>query len=44
MNSKRLIIALLVGAALGLITEYITRPMIEEPIKEKVTSVVTGDK
>ena len=43
MNTKRLIIALLVGATLGLITEYITRPMIEEPIKQKVTKVVTGD-
>jgi hypothetical protein len=43
MNKTRLIVAIVSGAVLGLITEYITRPVIEEPLKEKVTSVVTGD-
>ena len=39
MNS-RLIKALLVGAALGLMTEYIIRPLIEKPIEKKVKEIV----
>jgi hypothetical protein len=36
MNKTRLIKAIMIGAALGIITEYILRPYIEKPIEKKI--------
>ena len=39
MNTTRLIKAILLGAALGIITEYVLRPYVEKPIEKKVEEV-----
>lgn len=38
--ADRFIKALLVGAILGLATEYIIRPLIEKPVKDTVEKVI----
>ncbi|MFA6462377.1 MAG: hypothetical protein WCV90_09015 [Candidatus Woesearchaeota archaeon] len=40
MEKNRIIKAILVGAALGLLTEFIVRPYIEKPLEKKVNEVV----
>ena len=43
MNTKRIIIAAVVGAGLGIVTEFIVRPYIEKPLEKEVAKVITGD-
>ena len=39
-QTKRVVIAVLVGAALGLLTEFIFRPYIEKPLEKKVEALL----
>ena len=40
MEKARIIKAILVGSALGLVTEFLIRPYVEKPIEKQVEKVI----